>query len=151
MEKHTICVLKGDQTGQELLDEALRVLDPSVIRMNNLAFEAFDLSLENRRQTQNGVVHEAARRVLTGQMRRQGRVWICVFPDKPVSSKPIETRMGGGKGATDRWVAPIKPGRVLFEISGVESDVAVRALQLAANKLPVASRILSRTEEFVVG
>ncbi|MCY3574716.1 MAG: isocitrate/isopropylmalate family dehydrogenase [Chloroflexi bacterium] len=64
MEKHTICVLKGDQTGQELLDEALRVLDPSVIRMNNLAFEAFDLSLENRRQTQNGVVHEAARRVL---------------------------------------------------------------------------------------
>lgn len=94
---------------------------------------------------------EAARRVLTGQMRRQGRVWICVFPDKPVSSKPIETRMGGGKGATDRWVAPIKPGRVLFEISGVESDVAVRALQLAANKLPVASRILSRAEEFVVG
>ncbi len=94
---------------------------------------------------------EAARRVLTGHMRRQGRVWICIFPDKPVSSKPIETRMGGGKGATEKWVAPIKPGRILFEISGVESEVATRALELASNKLPIAARILSRTEEFIVG
>ena len=94
---------------------------------------------------------EAARRVLTGQMRRQGRVWICIFPDKPVSSKPIETRMGGGKGATAQWVAPIKPGRVLFEVSGVEKSIAIRALELAANKLPVSARILSRSEEFVVG
>ena len=74
---------------------------------------------------------EAARRVLTHHMRRRGQVWIRIFPDKPITRKPVETRMGGGKGAVDHWVAVIKPGRMLFEISGVPQDLAEEAMRLA--------------------
>jgi large subunit ribosomal protein L16 len=94
---------------------------------------------------------EAARRVLTHHMRRRGQVWICIFPDKPITRKPVETRMGGGKGAVDHWVAVIKPGRILFEISGVPQDMAEEAMRLASHKLSVATRFVSRSEELVVG
>jgi large subunit ribosomal protein L16 len=94
---------------------------------------------------------EAARRVLTHHMRRRGQVWICIFPDKPITRKPVETRMGGGKGAVDHWVAVIKPGRMLFEISGVPQDMAEEAMRLASHKLSVATRFVSRSEELVVG
>lgn len=94
---------------------------------------------------------EAARRVLTHHMRRRGQVWIRIFPDKPITRKPVETRMGGGKGAVDHWVAVIKPGRMLFEISGVPQDMAEEAMRLASHKLSVATRFVSRSEELVVG
>lgn len=94
---------------------------------------------------------EAARRVLTHHMRRRGQVWIRIFPDKPITRKPVETRMGGGKGAVDHWVAVIKPGRMLFEISGVPQDLAEEAMRLASHKLSVATRFVSRSEELVIG
>jgi large subunit ribosomal protein L16 len=94
---------------------------------------------------------EAARRVLTHHMRRRGQVWIRIFPDKPITRKPVETRMGGGKGAVDHWVAVIKPGRMLFEISGVPQDMAEEAMRRASHKLSVATRFVSRSEELVVG
>jgi len=94
---------------------------------------------------------EAARRVLTHNMRRQGRVWIGIFPDKPITRKPVEVRMGGGKGAVDHWVAIVKPGRILFEITGVEDEVARRALLLAMDKLSVRTRLVVREEESLVG
>ena len=89
---------------------------------------------------------EAARRALTRHMKRQGRVWIRVFPDVPVSSKPIEVRMGKGKGSVDYWVARVKPGRVMFEIDGVAEDTAREALRLAAMKLPVKTRTVVRED-----
>ncbi|MFH1559884.1 MAG: 50S ribosomal protein L16 [Chloroflexota bacterium] len=87
---------------------------------------------------------EAARRAITRHFRRGGQVWIRVFPDKPVTSKPAETRMGGGKGSVDRWVAVVKPGRILFEVSGIGQDVAQEALRLASQKLPVTTTMISR-------
>jgi len=87
---------------------------------------------------------EAARRAITRHFRRGGQVWIRVFPDKPVTSKPAETRMGGGKGSVDRWVAVVKPGRVLFEVSGIERGLAHEALRLASHKLPVSTTMISR-------
>ena len=89
---------------------------------------------------------EAARRALTRHMKRQGRVWIRVFPDIPVTAKPIEVRMGKGKGSVDRWVAKVKPGRVMFEVDGVAEDVAKEALRLAAMKLPVKCRFVTRED-----
>jgi large subunit ribosomal protein L16 len=89
---------------------------------------------------------EAGRRAIVRYMRRRGRVWIRVFPDKPVTQKPAETRMGKGKGSVDHWVAVVKPGRVLFEIGGVDYEVAQRALQLAAYKLPVKCKIIRRID-----
>ncbi len=89
---------------------------------------------------------EAARRALTRHMKRQGRVWIRVFPDIPVTAKPIEVRMGKGKGSVDRWVAKVKPGRVMFEVDGVAEDVAKEALRLAAMKLPVKCRFIIRED-----
>lgn len=89
---------------------------------------------------------EAARRAMTRHMKRQGRVWIRIFPDVPVSAKPIETRMGKGKGSIDRWVAKVKPGRVMFELDGVGEDVAKEALRLAAMKLPIKTRIVVRED-----
>lgn len=89
---------------------------------------------------------EAARIAMTRYMRRGGKVWINVFPHKPVTSKPAETRMGGGKGAVDHFVAVIKPGRMLFEISGVQEDSAREAMRLAAHKLPIKTRFVSRQE-----
>jgi large subunit ribosomal protein L16 len=87
---------------------------------------------------------EAARVALTRHIRRGGKVWIKIFPDKPVTKKPAETRQGGGKGAPDHWVAVVKSGRVLFELAGVEESLAREALRLAAHKLPIACRFVKR-------
>ena len=89
---------------------------------------------------------EAARRAMTRQMKRQGRVWIRIYPDTPVTAKPIEVRMGKGKGSVDRWVCKVKPGRVMFEIDGVSESVAREALRLAAMKLPVKTRTIVRED-----
>jgi len=113
---------------------------------NTLAFGQFGLkALEPDRVTARQI--EAARRALTRAMKRSGRVWIRVFPDVPVSKKPIEVRMGKGKGTPELWVARVKPGRVLFELDGVSIAVAKEALALAAAKLPVKTRFIERIAE----
>jgi large subunit ribosomal protein L16 len=89
---------------------------------------------------------EAARVAMTRHIKRGGKVWIRIFPDKPITSKPAETRMGKGKGNPEGWVAVVKPGRVMFELEGVEESVARRALELAAAKLPVKTRFLIRED-----
>jgi large subunit ribosomal protein L16 len=89
---------------------------------------------------------ESARRAMTHEMKRGGKVWIRIFPDKPVTAKPAETRMGSGKGAPDKWVAVVKPNRVMFEIAGVSEEIAREALRLAAHKLPVPTRVVVRDE-----
>lgn len=89
---------------------------------------------------------EAARRAITGHVKRGGKVWIRIFPDKPMTRKPAETRMGSGKGAVDHWVAVVKPGRVMFELGGVRQDLAVEALERAAQKMPIKCKIVSRDE-----
>ncbi len=90
---------------------------------------------------------EAARRVITRHMKRAGRVWIRIFPDVPVSKKPTEVRMGKGKGSPEYWACRVKPGRIMFEVDGVAEDIAHQALKLAAAKLPVQTRIVSRPGE----
>ena len=90
---------------------------------------------------------EAARIAMTRYIKRGGKVWIKLFPNKPISKKPAETRMGKGKGATEYWVAVVKPGRVMFEIAGVPVDTAREALRLAAHKLPIKTKFVSREEE----
>jgi large subunit ribosomal protein L16 len=89
---------------------------------------------------------ESARIAMTRYMKREGKVWIRIFPDKPITSKPAEVRMGKGKGALDHWVALVKPGRVMFELDGVPREVAMEALRLAAQKLPVMTRISERPD-----
>ena len=89
---------------------------------------------------------ETARIAMTRHVKRGGKVWIKIFPDKPVTAKPAETRMGSGKGSLEYWVAVVKPGRVLFEISGVQEDVAREALRLATHKLPCKSKVVSRAD-----
>lgn len=89
---------------------------------------------------------EAARVAMTRYMKRGGKVWIKIFPDKPVTTKPAETRMGSGKGSLEYWVAVVKPGRVLFEVAGVPEDVAKEALRLAMHKLPVKCKIVSKAD-----
>ncbi len=89
---------------------------------------------------------EAARIALTRSMKRGGKVWIRVFPDKPVTKKPAETRMGKGKGAPEYWVAVVKPGRILFEVQGIDEKLAREALEMAANKLPLGTKFVSRAE-----
>lgn len=90
---------------------------------------------------------EAARQAMTRHTKRGGQVWIKIFPDKPVTAKPAETRMGSGKGAPEYWVSVVKPGRVLFEIGGVAEDVAREALRLASHKLPIKTKIIAREEK----
>ena len=90
---------------------------------------------------------EAARVAMTRYIKRGGRVWIKIFPDKPVTTKPAETRMGSGKGTVEYWVAVVKPGRVLFEIAGVPEETAREALRLAMHKLPLKCKIVKRAEE----
>ena len=90
---------------------------------------------------------EAARRALTRHMKRAGRVWIRVFPDVPVTKKPLEVRMGSGKGGIEYWVTRVKPGRILFELDGVPVQVAKEALELAAAKLPIKTRFVQRIAE----
>ncbi|BCL82464.1 50S ribosomal protein L16 [Ktedonobacteria bacterium brp13] len=89
---------------------------------------------------------ESARIALTRFMKRGGKVWIRVFPDKPISSKPAETRMGSGKGAVDHWVAVVKPGRIIFEIGGVTEEIAKEAVRLAGHKLPIKTRFITKGE-----
>jgi large subunit ribosomal protein L16 len=111
-----------------------------------LAFGQFGLkALEPERVTARQI--EAARRALTRHMKRAGRVWIRVYPDVPVSKKPLEVRMGSGKGAPELWVARVKPGRILFEIDGVPALLAREALTLAAAKLPIKTRFIERIAE----
>jgi len=108
-----------------------------------LNFGAYGLkAIEPERITARQI--ESARRAMTRHMKRQGRVWIRIFPDTPVTQKPTEVRMGKGKGSIEYWAAKVKPGRVMFEIDGVAETVAREALRLAAMKLPVKSRIVVR-------
>ena len=112
----------------------------------DLSFGAFGLkATEPDRVTARQI--EAARRALTRHMKRSGRVWIRIFPDVPVSKKPLEVRMGSGKGTPEFWVARVKPGRILFEIDGVTTQVAKEALALAAAKLPIKTRFVERITE----
>jgi len=90
---------------------------------------------------------EAARRAITRHLKRAGRVWIRVFPDKPVSKKPAEVRMGKGKGSVELWVAPVKPGRIMFEIDGVPHELAEEAMRRASAKLPIGTRFVHRVQE----
>lgn len=87
---------------------------------------------------------EAARRAITRHVRRGGKIWIRVFPDKPVTKKPAETRMGGGKAAPDHWVAVVRPGRIMFEMAGVTEDVAKEAMRLASHKLPIDTKFVAK-------
>jgi large subunit ribosomal protein L16 len=91
---------------------------------------------------------EAARRAMTRYIRRGGKIWIRVFPDKPVTQRAAETRMGSGKGSPEFWVAVIKPGRIMFEIAGVPEETAREAMRLAAQKLPIKTKFISREEEY---
>ena len=101
-------------------------------------------ALEPGRITANQI--EAARIAMTRYIKRGGQVWIKIFPDKPITRKPLETRMGKGKGAPEYWVAVVKPGRVMFEIAGVPEDLAREALRLAANKLPIKTKFVKKEE-----
>ncbi len=90
---------------------------------------------------------EAARIVMNRTMKRGGKVWVKIFPDKPVTEKPAETRMGSGKGSPEYWVAVVKPGRVMFEIAGMDDEIARQALRLASHKLPIKCKIISKAEQ----
>lgn len=115
------------------------------LRGNTLTFGEFGLqALEPCWMTNRQI--EAARIAMTRHIKRGGKVWIKVFPDKSVTKKPAEVRMGAGKGNPEFWVAVVRPGRVLFELSGVAPDVGKRALELAASKLPIATKIIAREE-----
>jgi large subunit ribosomal protein L16 len=109
----------------------------STISFGQYALQALEPAWINSRQI------EAARIAMTRHVRRGGKIWIRVFPDKPVSKKPAETRMGKGKAAPEYWVATVKPGRILYEMAGVEEEVAKEAMRLSAQKLPIATRFLT--------
>ena len=110
---------------------------------NELNFGEYGLkAIEPERVTARQI--EAARRAMTRHMKRSGRVWIRIFPDVPVSKKPIEVRMGKGKGTPELWVCRVKPGRIMFEIDGVSVEIAREALELAAAKLPIKTRFVAR-------
>ncbi len=110
---------------------------------SDLNFGAYGLkALEPDRVTARQI--ESARRAITRQMKRQGRVWIRVFPDVPVTAKPAEVRQGKGKGSVEFWACRVKPGRIMFEVDGVAEDVARRAFELAAAKLPIKTRFVAR-------
>ena len=110
---------------------------------NYVAFGQFGLQAEGAAWIDSRHI-ESARRAMTNYMKRGGKVWIRIFPDKPVTAKPAETRMGSGKGSPDRWVAVVKPGRVMFELSGVPEDLAREAMRLAGHKLPVKTKFVMR-------
>ena len=115
----------------------------TALRGGTLSFGEFGLqALEAGWLTARQI--EAARRAMTRSVKRGGKIWIRVFPDKPATKKPAETRMGSGKGAPDHWVAVVRPGRILFEMAGVEHEAAVEAMRLASHKLPVATRVVVR-------
>ena len=111
----------------------------------NIAFGDFGLkAMEPGWITQRQI--EAARVALTRLMKREGKVWIRIFPDKPVTKKPAETRMGSGKGAPEFWVAVVKPGTIMFELGGINKTVATEAMDLASHKLPIRTRMVTRRE-----
>mgnify|MGYP001497489124 CR=1 FL=1 len=111
----------------------------SSIAYGTFAIKTTDMGFITSRQI------ESARIAINRYMKREGQVWIRIFPDKPITKRPAETRMGKGKGSVDSWVAPILPGRVLYEIDGVDEDVATKALTLAGYKLPVKTKIIKRS------
>ena len=114
-------------------------------RGNQLAFGSFGIkALEEHWITGRQI--EAARQAVTRHMKREGQLWIRVFPDKPITKKPAEVRMGKGKGAPEGWVAVIRPGRILFEIDGVEKTAAQEALRLASHKLPIKTKFVTRID-----
>lgn len=122
-------------------------------RMNGLAYRGSEVSfgefglkaLEPGWITSRQI--EASRVAISRHVKRGGKIWIRVFPDKPVTAKPAETRMGKGKGAPEFWVAVVKPGRVMFEIEGIEAELAKEALRLASQKLPIKCKVVSRMEQ----
>ena len=116
------------------------------MRGNTVSYGEFGLvAAEPAWITSNQI--EAARIAINRYMKRGGNVWIKIFPDKPVTKKPAEVRMGSGKGSPEFWVSVVKPGRVMFEIAGVPEDVAKEALRLASHKLPIKTKVMARTEE----
>ena len=116
------------------------------LRGNTLAYGEFGLqATEPGWITSNQI--EAARIAMTRFTKRSGQVWIKIFPDKPVTKKPAETRMGSGKGSPEYWVSVVKPGRIMFEIAGVSEEVAREALRLASHKLPIKTKVVIRSEE----
>ncbi len=115
------------------------------LRGNKITYGEFGIvAMEPHWITSNQI--ESARVAMTRYMKRGGKVWIKIFPDKPVTKKPAEVRMGSGKGALDHWVAVVKPGRVMFEIAGVSEEVAREALRLAVHKLPIKCKIVTRED-----
>ena len=115
-------------------------------RGNTVTYGNFGLvALEPAWITSNQI--EAARIAMTRYTKRGGKVWIKIFPDKPITEKPAETRMGSGKGSPEYWVAVVKPGRVMFEVAGVSEEVAREAMRLAANKLPIKCKFVSKEEQ----
>ena len=116
------------------------------MRGNQITYGEFGLvALEPAWVTSNQI--EAARVAMTRFIKRNGQVWVKIFPDKPVTEKPAETRMGSGKGSPEYWVAVVKPGRIMFEIDGVPEEVAREALRLAQHKLPIKTKIVSRADQ----
>jgi len=117
-------------------------------RGSTVAFGTYGLqSLEGHYVTSRQI--EAARRAIVRYVRRGGKIWIRIFPDRPFTKRAAETRMGSGKGSPDKWVAVVKPGRILFEIAGVPEPVAREALRLASHKLPIGTKIVQRAESVV--
>jgi large subunit ribosomal protein L16 len=112
----------------------------AVVSFGDLGLKALEPAWITSRQI------EACRVAITRKMKRDGKVWIRIFPDKPVSKKPLETRMGKGKGAPEFWVAPIRPGRIMFEVSGVSKQLAIEALSLASHKLPIKTKVVVRPD-----
>ena len=117
----------------------------NAMRGNTVAFGDYGLQTLDAGWITNRQI-EAARVAMTRHIKRGGKVWIRIFPDKPITSKPAETRLGKGKGNPEGWVAPVKPGRVMFELEGVDESIARRAMDLAAAKLPVKTRFVVREE-----
>lgn len=115
-------------------------------RGNNLNFGEFGLQATEPSWITARQI-EAGRRAMTRYIRRGGKIWIRIFPDKPITMRPAETRMGSGKGSPEYWVAVVKPGRILYEISGVTEEIAREAMRLAANKLPIKTKFVIRQEE----
>lgn len=112
----------------------------SKVSFGSYALKSLDAGYITNRQL------EAARIAMTRYMKREGKVWIRIFPDKPITAKPLEVRMGKGKGAVDHFVAVVKPGRIMFEVDGVPKDIAIEALRLASQKLPVMTKTVSRPD-----
>jgi large subunit ribosomal protein L16 len=119
-------------------------------RGSSLAFGQYGLKALEAAWITNRQI-EAARRAMTRYVKRGGKVWIRIFPDKPITAKPAETRMGKGKGAPEGWVAVVKPGRILYEMEGISEAEAKEAMRLAATKLPIATRVVSRKGLGVTG